>query len=309
MERKIIMKKIMLICMIIIMLVAVYGYTMMRGSMMGMMQGTRGDEVEVDLSGPRPPENERTIAAGQRVYEQRCAVCHGLRGDGEGPRANDLYSRPRDFTRGLYKFRSTPTGSLPADEDIYSTISRGIRGTGMMPWYRLRKDDRWAVTYYLRTFSERFEEEDVGSSIEVPELNITGSEMISSGREIYEKAKCRECHGRLGNADGPKAAELKDEWGYLIRPRNFSHESFKRGPEINDIFLTIATGLDGSPMASYGDVMPYEDIAAMAAYVNFLSKLYPPRQRGMMGMTPDEHRGMMISSGMHGGMMGQGMMH
>jgi mono/diheme cytochrome c family protein len=174
MKRKIIMKKIMLICVIILILAAVYGYTMMRGSMMGMMQGTRGGEVEVDLSGPRPPENERTIAAGQRVYEQRCAVCHGLRGDGEGPRANDLYSRPRDFTRGLYKFRSTPNGSLPADEDIYLTISRGIRGTGMMPWNRLHEDDRWAVTYYLKTFSERFEDEDVDPSIVVPDLNIPG---------------------------------------------------------------------------------------------------------------------------------------
>ncbi len=302
------MKKILMISLIIIMLAAVYGYTMMRGGMMGMMHGARGGDVQVDLSGPRPPENERTISAGRWVYERRCAVCHGVKGDGNGPRANELYSRPRDFTRGLYKFRSTPTGSLPADEDIYLSISRGIKGTGMMPWNRLRKDDRWAVTYYLKTFSERFEEEDVDPSIVVPDLNITGSEMISSGREIYEKAKCWECHGRQGNGDGPKAAELKDNWGDLIPPRKFSYESFKRGSEMNDIFLTVATGLDGTPMASYGDGMPYEDIAAMAAYVNFLAKLNPSPQSGMMGMTSDEHTGMMISNGMHGGMMRQGMM-
>jgi cytochrome c len=132
--------------------------------------------------------------------------------------------------------------------------------------------------------------------------------MISNGRELYEKAKCWECHGRQGNGDGPKAAELKDEWGYLIKPRKFSYEPFKRGSEMNDIFLTMATGLDGTPMASYGDVMSYDDITAMAAYVNFLARLNPSPQVGMMGMTPDEHTGMMISSGMHGGMMGQGMM-
>ncbi len=302
------MKRIILISTIIVMLAVAYGYTRM-GGMMGMMRGQSAGFVEVDLSGPRLPENERTIAAGKIVYEQRCAVCHGIKGDGNGPGANRLYSRPRDFTRGIYKFRTTPTGSLPTDEDIYLTTSRGIKGTGMMPWNRLRKDERWAVTYYLKTFSERFEEEDVDPSIVVPELKITGPDMISNGREIYDKAKCWECHGRQGNGDGPKAAELKDEWDNLIRPRKFSYESFKRGPDMNDIFLTLATGLDGTPMASYGDGMPYEDIAAMAAYVNFLTRLNPGRQGGMMGMTPDEHTGMMISNGMHGGMMGQGMMN
>lgn len=112
-------------------------------------------------------------------------------------------------------------------------------------------------------------------------------------------------HVRQGNGDGPNVAELKDDRGDLIRPRNFNHESFKRGSEMKDIFLTVATGLDGTPMVSYGDGMPYENIVAMAAYVNFLARLSPPRQGGMMGMTPDEHTGMMISSGMHGGMMGQ----
>jgi cytochrome c oxidase cbb3-type subunit 2 len=106
-----------------------------------------------------------------------------------------------------------------------------------------------------------------------------------------------------GKGDGPKVAELKDEWGDLIRPRNFVHESFKRGSELKDIFLTVATGLDGTPMASYGDGMPQENIVAMAAYLNFLAGLYPPQGGGMMGMTPDEHTGMMISRGMHGGMM------
>ncbi len=309
MERDTFMKKIIFISMIILILAAAYGFTMMGGGMMGMMQGRGNGDITVDLSGPRPPENDRTISAGRRVFEQRCAVCHGSRGDGKGKRANELFSKPRDFTRGTYKFRSTPTGSLPADEDIYTTISRGIKGTGMLPWNRLSRDERWAVTYYIKTFSERFEEEDVDPSIVLTEINVTGPEMISRGREIYEQAKCWECHGRQGKGDGQKAAELKDEWGNMIRPRSFTHESFKRGSETNDIFLTVATGLDGTPMASYGDVMPSENIAAVSAYVNFLAGLSPRREGGMMGMmsmTPDERAGMMIS--MHGGMMGGGMM-
>jgi cytochrome c oxidase cbb3-type subunit 2 len=182
----------------------------------------------------------------------------------------------------------------------------------MMPWNRLRRDERWAVTYYIKTFSERFEEEDAGTSIVLPEINVSGPEMISRGRQIYEQAKCGECHGRQGSGDGPKAGELKDDWGNSIRPRSFTHESFKRGSDTDDIFLTVATGLDGTPMTSYGDGMPSENIAAIAAYVNFLAGLSPRRDGGMMGMmsmTPDERAGMMIS--MHGGMsgmMGGGMM-
>ncbi len=305
-RKEYIMKRILFISMIFVILAAAYGFTKMGGGMMGMMQGRGSSDIVVDLSGSRPPENDRTVLAGRRVYEQLCAVCHGLSGDGKGQRANELFSKPRDFTRGVYKFRSTPTGSLPADEDIYTTISRGIRGTGMLPWNRLTKDERWAVTYYLKTFSERFYEEDADSAIALPEINNTGPEMISRGRELYEQAKCWECHGRQGNGDGPKAAELKDDWGNMSRPRSFTREFFKRGPETDDIFLTVATGLDGTPMASYGDGMSSENIAEISVYVNFLAGLYPRQEGGMMGRTADEHTGMMIS--MHGGMMGNGMM-
>ena len=108
------------------------GPGMMRG-MRQMMQWMSGHEVGVDLSGPRPSENTQSVTAGHWIYEQRCAVCHGEKGDGRGKRADELYSKPRDFTIGTYKFRSTPSGSLPRDEDIYTTISRGLRGTGMLP--------------------------------------------------------------------------------------------------------------------------------------------------------------------------------
>ena len=310
------MKPILLIGIMILTLTAGHGYAQMGSSMMRgmrqMMQWMGGREVEVNLSGSRLPENARTVTAGRRIYEKRCAVCHGEKGDGRGKRADDLQTKPRDFTSGTYKFRSTPTGSLPIDDDIYITISRGLRGTAMLPWFGLSKEEKWMVTYYIKTFTERFVEEDPDSPITIPIITIPDTELVERGRQVYEQVKCFECHGRQGQGDGPNADELKDDWGHQIKPRDFTYESFKRGASANDIFLTVSTGLDGTPMASYGDSIPAKDILSLAVYVKTLAGERSRRRGGMMGMmsmTQDEHAGMMIDHpGMPSGMMQDGMM-
>jgi len=49
----------------------------------------------------------------KQLYDTSCASCHGTDGRGHGPAADALTPRPRDFTSGTYKFRSTHR--LPAD--------------------------------------------------------------------------------------------------------------------------------------------------------------------------------------------------
>ena len=73
---------------------------------------------------PRTTEQE---ARGKAVYERRCVGCHGPNGDGNGPMATFLDPRPRDFRLGAFKFRTTPSGSLPTDGDLYRTLTRGLR--------------------------------------------------------------------------------------------------------------------------------------------------------------------------------------
>lgn len=306
---------------VIAVFLAVLSYTQSPGQMMGrgMMGGMRqmmswmmGQELEVDPYVPRPVEDDNTISAGRWIYERRCAVCHGEKGDGNGVRATELYTRPHDFTLGVYKFRSTPSGSLPTEEDIYTTISRGVRGTGMLPWFGLSNDEKWSVTYYIKTFSERFEEEEPVFPVAVPRVTVFPSELVDRGLMIFEQSKCWECHGKNGRGDGPKANELKDDWGYRIRPRDFTSEKFKRGASVEDIFLTISTGLDGTPMASYGDTMLPRDILAVSTYVKSLAgkrTSYGGGMMGMMNMTSDERAGMMIDHPGMPGMMGPGMMH
>ena len=52
--------------------------------------------------------------AGKAVYERKCIGCHGEKGDGKGPAAELLLPKPRDFTKGLYKIRST-ANKTPTD--------------------------------------------------------------------------------------------------------------------------------------------------------------------------------------------------
>src|SRR3546814_7095662 len=58
--------------------------------------------------------------------------------------------RPRDFTLGLFKFRLTPSSSMPTDGDLLRTITRGVRGTAMPSWHMLEEKDRLAVIQYIK---------------------------------------------------------------------------------------------------------------------------------------------------------------
>ena len=74
---------------------------------------------------------------GAALYQQRCASCHGRNGRGDGEYAGLLNPRPRDFTSGRFKFRSTDIGKLPTDDDLARSIADGLHGTSM-PAEKLR---------------------------------------------------------------------------------------------------------------------------------------------------------------------------
>src|SRR6266705_5873335 len=65
-------------------------------------------------------------AAGERLYQRYCVGCHGPAGDGAGENAPWIDPKPRDFTLAVFKCRSTPTGTLPTDEDLFNAMTRGF---------------------------------------------------------------------------------------------------------------------------------------------------------------------------------------
>lgn len=194
-------------------------------------------------------------ARGREIYLTHCAVCHGERGDGLGLGAARLQIKPRDFTTGLFKFRSTPSGALPLDHDLYRTLSQGVRGTSMIPQTHLSVEDRWAVIQYIKGFSARFVRENPSEPVRLPLPPADLQAGQERGRQLYLDAGCAQCHGAEGRGDGPSARDLRDSWGYPIRPSDLTRRPLKGGSSPTDLYRTFSTGLDGTPMPSYHDAL------------------------------------------------------
>lgn len=198
----------------------------------------------------RPDE----LKAGKFIYERSCVNCHGPQGAGDGVAASQLDPQPRDFTRGVFKFRSTPNGTMPTLADLERTATYGITGTAMNQWSELSAADRRAVLLYIETFS-RFGWQE-GTPITVPPEPPFTMESAKRGAQAYQGLQCMKCHGATGRGDGPSAADLKDSWDRPIRSADLTVGSrFKRGSTPRDIYVTFFTGLMGTPMPSYAGTL------------------------------------------------------
>ncbi len=220
-------------------------------------------------------DGRSNIAMGRKVYRKACLTCHGARGDGNGPMARFLDPRPADFTRGQYKFRTTPSGELPTDDDLFRTVSKGIPGTQMPRWERhLTEAERWAVVQFIKGFSLEFEDEGPGDPIEISDPPPVTPQAIALGAEIYRRMKCAECHGPGGRGDGPAAATLRDDQARPMRAPDLTlgATSMKGGKSPQDIYRTVTTGLDGTPMPSYGASLTEEQRWQLVHFVQSLER-------------------------------------
>ncbi|MDR4509720.1 MAG: cytochrome c [Candidatus Brocadiaceae bacterium] len=210
---------------------------------------------------------------GKKVYKNYCSACHGEEGAGDGPLARSMLPKPRNFTRGAYKFRSTPSGSLPTDEDIFRTITYGVPNSTMIPWDILSDEQRASVIPVLKSFSEAFEYREPEPSVDVG-LQIRPTERtLLEGKRIYEeKLECWKCHGVEGRGDGPSAAEQEDDFGFPIKPFDFTTGKFKGGSSPVDVYLRFTTGLNGTPMPSFAKELTDEERWYLTHYVLSLVK-------------------------------------
>ena len=91
------------------------------------------------------------LKAGKSIYVRACTSCHGDQGKGDGLAAPLLDPRPRDFTRGLFKFRSTASGKVPILDDLARTLTHGLTGTAMGQWRGVSAHNRRARRPYFPT--------------------------------------------------------------------------------------------------------------------------------------------------------------
>jgi cytochrome c oxidase cbb3-type subunit 2 len=212
--------------------------------------------------------------AGAADYRRYCVGCHGVLGDGNGEVAQWLDPKPRDFTLGIFKCRSTPTGTLPTDEDLFNTIARGLDRSNMPIWNTFTKQQRADLVAWVKHFSPRFQKEKPGTPIEIPAEPEVTPERVKAGQDVFARVQCWKCHGVEGMANGPSASTLTDDFNRPILAYNFTDGSRpKCGSTDQDIYRIFMTGLDGTPMPSFSDNIKPEEAWDLVFYLRTLQPL------------------------------------
>src|SRR5216117_2089528 len=251
-----------------------------------------GAAVSTPLTAYRSPLTAQDTVKGKAVYVKWCAGCHGETGAGDGAAAPAMVPRPRNFTGAVYKIRTTASGQLPTDADLMRAIDEGLPGSAMPAWKaRLSEAERRDVIAYIKTFSSFFAD----TSQHIVPLGFgkepgggTSAQAVKTGRSFYDSIGCRKCHGDQGRGDGPSAPTLKDDAGFPIYAADL-HENwrFRGGGSVEDIYHRLRTGLDGTPMPSFSDLIEQKFLTdkqlwRVAQYVRSLSPKEPPAVRDVI---------------------------
>lgn len=215
---------------------------------------------------------------GKAAYTKYCSQCHGENGDGKGYAYAHVLPKPRDFTTGVFKFRSTGNEYMPLEKDLQRVVHNGIHGTSMPSFAHIGDETINQIIDYIKVFYEdarkRAEEDGLWPPKEVPigKPPQVNAALLEQGRALYVANGCLDCHGYEGRADGPSSPTLKDDYGIPIRPANLTAGwRFRGGHGIGDIYRAFSTGLSGTPMPSYQDSLTEEQRWTIAAYVQSLS--------------------------------------
>ena len=263
-------------------------------------------EWETTAPGEYLEYNQRAnlLQRGHLVYQKYCIGCHGEHGDGYGPAAARLQTRPRDFTRGIYKFRSTDSGSLPLESDLYRTITRGLARVSMPAFRLMPENERIAVIEYIKTFYPQWETKKADRRIvpiPLPPEDLLAEDRLLRGRAVYLQMQCWKCHGVDGRGTGATQTEYVDAWGDTQKPFDFTRGSLKGGSAPEDIYRTFHTGLrsimpsyDGETLAAvtgeaFGDMGTFLEADEKAA-VESIQNQFPADGAALYGQEPEERQ-------------------
>jgi mono/diheme cytochrome c family protein len=210
---------------------------------------------------------------GRYVYQRNCLVCHGSYGDGRGEMGRELKPRPRDFGRGIFKYRSTPAGALPTDADLERIVRGGLAGTAMPIFSNLSDREIKSVIEYVKSFSSRWREpkNHAPPLLLPPRPAWFGNEALSKahatrGRDLFSTA-CAACHGPDGSGRGAAANVLEDSWGQPATPSDLRQPSLRSGRTLETVYRVLMTGIEGTPMPSFADALTEEQRWELVAFI------------------------------------------
>ena len=238
-----------------------------------------------------PEPAAEMIEAGKRVYFTKCVWCHGVDGAGDGPSADRLWPRPRNFNQGTFKIRRTASGELPlfdakkptpGQNDLFETLTHGLPGSAMPSWEGiLTEEQRLQVLSFVTTqlvkdrkFTDKQSEAQTVLQLDDLKPIPPTAESVAEGALLVKEKKCVECHGTEGRGDG-NAFNLKDDWGFSIQPANWhkcwNFRGSRQDPyNVKNIFRTFSTGVNGTPMPSFADNSTVQERWHIANFVNSL---------------------------------------
>ncbi len=231
---------------------------------------------------------------GKRIYNKRCAHCHGIEGDGQGAAAKFFNPPPLAFTEAKYRYASTAEEELPTDEDLIRTVTQGLPGTGMPAWQgTLSEKEIKQVVHYIKAFSSRFADKSESyRKMKMGNPIPPSKESVEKGRKLFFEHECNKCHGDEGRGDGPDALEIKR------RVRNLTRGwEFRRGTAPEEIFTRISRGLWVMP--AFEEQISEENRWHIVNYVRSIAREERPplkdalkaaRWEGEIPIDPDDPR-------------------
>lgn len=202
------------------------------------MPVTRTQPAAIGPLYPLVPPNPED---GQELYIEKCAPCHGVTGQGDGPQASQLPNPVKAIGSVDLARQSTPV-------DWYTQVTRGNLERFMPPFPSLSDRQRWDLVVYVYSLS-------------APALGI------AQGAELFQ-THCASCHGERGRGDGPKAASLSKP------PANFTDQAFMAEKSTAAFFMAIEVGIPPD-MPDFGDLLTEDDRWALADFVRTLTFAIP----------------------------------
>jgi mono/diheme cytochrome c family protein len=131
----------------------------------------------------QPALDTKELAAIDPVFGSNCAVCHGTKGDGDGPLMRNLEPAPANFQKFDRFFNRT-------DDVLFDHIANGIRWEGM-PNFLNKKDAKKGVTFdqayikklvqYVRKFQINHEPVMTAAAIGAAPNPATGADAQQPG--------------------------------------------------------------------------------------------------------------------------------